>query len=276
MLSTVHSHRTGLWPLAAILIVELIAGVPRRAGAVPVTGAAKDTATIDRARVTPETKTSDGRTTYSQPHRRNDYTSRPLLAVGTLKSIDAATSTVTIAIDRSRSVIPHILLYTARRIDMDRQIVDREFPPERTFNLDPRLTMLIDARPNPDKPQTKAVTGRMREDRQRLPFSAFQPGDQISIHYRMNPDPSKPPYVLNMSKVDPNQKTFMVDFNPMYKMRVKREDGKSTGTQPTTATLALDAQTTRGLGAPGVHRLRPADAVSPQPPLAKTPVISTP
>lgn len=151
---------------------------------------------------------------YYRPNQSRPYTRRPILAVGTLKSIDSGTSTVVISIDRKLSSVPNILVYEAKKAGTYEELMSRELPAERTFRIPPQA-MIMDGRYNPDKPQTKAVTGKIRQDKQRIAFSEFKPGERVGVLFSLNSDPSKPPTIRNFSKLDPDRTDFAVDFNPM-------------------------------------------------------------
>lgn len=176
----------------------------------------------------------DRNTSATRPTANPLYTSRPLLAVGTLKRFDTATSTVVIAIDRSRSSMPHVLEFNAHKAGQLDKLQDREFPTERSFHLTP-FTALWDARPDPNKPQTRADTGRIREDKQRLKATDFKPGDQVSVYFRMDADPAKPPFVINVCQVDPAQKEFRADIGPPPRP-VNKEHSLKSMINPSTAT----------------------------------------
>ena len=163
------------------------------------------------------------------------YTSRPLLAVGQLKEMDRATSSVLVAIDRERSVIPNVLISRARRQEKEAELLDREFPPERRFKLTQR-TLYLDARASQKKPETRADTGRIADDEQRLRWEDFQPDDHVTVLYKLRPKADRDPLVLSFSKVDADQKDFELDFNPFGKERVYRRlpagaDGSTTATR---------------------------------------------
>jgi len=155
-------------------------------------------------------KTTTGTMTVTPrptPPIRPDYTSRPILAVGTIKSIDTATSSVVLLVDRDRSSLPNILRVRAREAGLEQMLLDREFPPERRYTLTPR-TILLDTRET-----TATLPANLRQDK-KIDLADFRPGEWVSVLYRMRQNPDLQPGLYNMSKVDPNR-TFQVDYNPM-------------------------------------------------------------
>ena len=170
-----------------------------------------------------------------QPGDQPLYTSRPLLAVGVIKEMDRATSSVLLTIDRERSQMPNILMHRAKKAGKENELLDREFPAERRFSLSPR-TMFLDARESQKKEAVRAETGKMAEDAQQLEWSDFAPGDHATVLYKLRPNPDQPPLVITVSKVDPDQKDFEADFNPSGHKRLYRHvytgpDGTTTGTR---------------------------------------------
>ncbi len=149
------------------------------------------------------------------------YTSRPLLAVGQIKEMDRATSSVLVAIDRELSAIPNVLISHARREEKEAELLDREFPPERRFKLTQR-TLYLDARASEKKPETRADTGQIAEDKQRLRWGDFKPDDHVTVLYKLRPKADRDPLVLSFSKVDADQKDFELDFNPFGMERAYR------------------------------------------------------
>jgi len=192
-----------------------------------------------------------------RPYRSPNLTfgsSRPIMAVGTLKSIDSATSTVVIAINRRLSCIPHIMVIRAQQAGKDKELFDKELPPQRTFHLTPR-TMILDARPNPNKTPAKAVSGKLQnQDQELLKFSDFKPGDPVGVLYRMGFIPGEDPLPLNFCRLNPGQ-GIDVEASPLsdrYKFLLaqkrKRLAGRALGHDvQTSPPLSLDQPTTHGL-----------------------------
>jgi hypothetical protein len=144
------------------------------------------------------------------------FTSRPLLAVGTIKKMDLVTSRVQVLIDRKRSSLPRVLKIKAEKSDQLESILDQEFPEVRSFLLHDR-TLGLDARLDMRRNQVRADSGRIHEDRQFLPVESFKPGDSVSVLFRMSSTPDHIARVLTISKVDPAQENFEADFRPMNK-----------------------------------------------------------
>lgn len=165
------------------------------------------------------------------PRIRPGYTSRSLMIVGTVKSIDSATSTVVVTIDRKKSSLPHILLLNARKAGIEDEVIAREMPKERAYKLN-RRTMFLDARPDPTKKQVKAETGQIKTDPRFIKFTDFKEGEWVSVLYRMRSTPTKSPIVFNVSKVDPEKTNFNVDFSPMGKKRQFKRPIRSTNPDP--------------------------------------------
>jgi hypothetical protein len=165
---------------------------------------------------------------------RGGYSNRPILAVGTLQEIHPSSMTLTVAIDRKLSSMPTALTASLKRLGTEQEVLDREFPPQRTFHW-LRMTTFIDGRPSPDRPQTPATTGRILEDRQRIKPEDLKVGERVSVLYRMPTTPNAQPTVLTISRVDPNQQVFEVDFNPLgpgarVQRRVDPDTGRTTVT----------------------------------------------
>ncbi len=183
--------------------------------------------------------------------RRMFFTSRPLLAVGTVRSIDSASSTVTVAIDQNLSDLPITLTHKAKVTGQDLESLRRrEFPPQRTFRIGP-MTMLVD-----DRAPLPKRRGEPRPQ-PRIGAGDFKPGDRVSLLFRMEHDPNRTPYAINLSKVDPARTYFATDFDPTGVMG--RQPMR--GTRPTTgvtagaiAPMRWDGLTTPSFGtAPRIH-----------------------
>jgi hypothetical protein len=138
---------------------------------------------------------------------------RPLLAVGTIKEINFSSQTLRLGIDRKNSRLPNAVKYRAAQAGALDALLAREFPPERLFRVTTG-TLTFDARLSHIKPPTPASSGRIDQDAQRLPRSAFKAGDHVSALYRFPRSPGTPPFVMNLSRVDPGQ-PVRLDFNPM-------------------------------------------------------------
>jgi hypothetical protein len=165
------------------------------------------------------------------------FTSRPLLAVGTLKQIDSASSTVLVAIDRKLSSIPSVLTLNAQQGGVAQAIIDREFPPERIFKIH-RRTYLRDARPLAKRDQpAEQIRQKLPHQRDRIGFGDFKPGERVGVLYRIRPGQPDDPIMLSFSKLDPDQMDFSVDFNPLRNRRGERpQPPKSLADPPTTTT----------------------------------------
>jgi hypothetical protein len=167
---------------------------------------------------------------------KHPYTARDLLAVGTLKRIDSGTSTAVVLIDRNLSDMPHILVYNAKKAGVYEELLNRVFPPEKEFYLTP-LTMFMDARRDHYQPPTRASTGKIMQDKERIPLTDFKPGDHVSVWFKMNPDPARRDFVINLSKVDADRTDFSAEVRLVAPRRVERKvlfgDQKSSATKPT-------------------------------------------
>ena len=231
-------------PLSQGCLSRMMLGVGVFLFFAPASWAQSTTDSSTRKPITTEqSPSSSGPLRFKPQDPKNIYTSRPLFAVGRLKTIDSATSTVVISIDRKLSSAPHILLYNAKRAGVEQELMDREFPPERAF-LITRRTFLLDAKPDPRKPQTRASTGKIREDKQFLPFSAFKPGDFVGVMFSMS-STGKGTHALNLCRLDPNQKDFGIDYAPMRKGTFGRK-ARFSHQAKTTSTLSQDTVTTHG------------------------------
>lgn len=169
-------------------------------------GAPNDPAPASALRPTTATIRAIDMSSRPRPTPRPDFTSRPILAIGTIESIDSATSSVLLLIDRDRSSLPNILRVRARKAGLEQMLLNRELPPARRYTITPR-TLFLD---------TRATTPTLPADRsqgKKIDLSNFRPGEWVSVLYRMRRNPDLQPALFNMSKVDPNR-TFEVDYNP--------------------------------------------------------------
>jgi len=204
---------------AALMGAALLSAAP------PADAAGRTATTVTIARRTAPAAfrpAADGATTLTALQWQRIYTSRPLLAVGTLEAVDTAASSVTLAVDRRLSLMPHIMEVRARRegvLEAARTVL---FPPRRTFALTPR-TMLIDARGG--RHQVPATSGRIDRDPQRVPLSAFRPGMRVGVIFQIRPDPRTAPLVKTLSILDPRQASYELDFNPARRFRLDRKGG---------------------------------------------------
>jgi hypothetical protein len=161
---------------------------------------------------------------------------RPLLAVGTIAEFVATSSTLVLNVDRENSKLPNAIRYRAESAGALAALEAREFPLQRMYRLTTN-TVTYDARASRVKTPTRAETGRIESDAQRLPRTAFAPGKRVSVLYRLPRTSDTVPVVMNMSLLDSDQKNLRLDFNPLAARN------PTTGT--TTATLPRAAAHTR-------------------------------
>ncbi len=157
-------------------------------------------------------KREQGEDTVKRPAVRS-YTSRPLVAIGTIKEIDLQASRVVVIIDRKQSSLPRVLRINAEKAGQLDSILEREFPKERCFLIHDR-TLGLDARMDMRKNQVRADTGKIHEDRQFLPLKSFGPGDRVSVLFRMPMTSGLPARILTISRVDSGRQDFDADFRP--------------------------------------------------------------
>ena len=170
-------------------------------------GAPNDPAPASALRPTTATIRAIDMSSRPRPTPRPDFTSRPILAVGTIQSIDSATSSVVLLVDRDRSSLPNILRVRSRAAGLEQMLLDREFPPERRYTLTPRTLFL----------NTRGTTATLPANPRRgknIDLADFRPGEWVSVLYRMRQNPDLQPSLYNMSKIDPSR-TLKVDYNPM-------------------------------------------------------------
>ena len=157
-------------------------------------------------------KREQGEDAVKRPAGRS-YTSRPLVAIGTIKEIDLQASRVVVIIDRKQSSLPRVLRINTEKTGQLDSILKREFPKERCFLIHEK-TLGLDARLDMRTNQVRADTGKIHEDRQFLPLKSFGPGDRVSVLFRMTMTSDRPARVLTISKVNSGRQDFDADFRP--------------------------------------------------------------
>lgn len=163
------------------------------------------------------------------------YTGRPLLAVGDVVSVDPTSHTVTLAIQRDLSSLPHVLELQAKKKGVYEKLLEREFPATRTFFVS-RFTQILDGNRH-DSRSARMETNRERLAQITIKLDDLHPGDRVSLAYRMNENPATPPAVYNISKQDPARRNYEADYRTMPKFYPGK--AKAAATSPTLANNLL-------------------------------------
>lgn len=138
------------------------------------------------------------------------YSARPILAVGDLTDVNLTSRTITLAIDRSLSSLPHVLTAMAKRKGVLDKLLNRELPTSRTFAIT-RTTQLMDPARTGER-TSPLLTQRQRLERQRLKLEELHPGTRVSVLFRYHPDPKTPAGVLNVVVQPRELKNFDADY----------------------------------------------------------------
>lgn len=166
--------------------------------------------------VTSSTMNSDGTTssgvsviTYKTTDPLGVYSGRPYEVVGDILDVNTTSHTITVAIDRSLSSLPHILKESARRKGVLEKLMDRELPTSRTYAIT-RTTLIAD--------KTRASTARpldtlrQRLDRERIKLEELHPGMRVSMMVRYFPEPDRLRGVLNVLVQPRDRKNYEADY----------------------------------------------------------------
>lgn len=167
------------------------------------------------------------------------HTSRPLMAVGDIVSVDLTSRTVVLTIDRAHSSLPHILQENAEKKKVLEKLIEREFPAQRSFPIN-RTTLLADPERAPGK---RMETEREHLAREVIRLEDFQPGDHVSVLFRQGMTPDDPPWVFNMIKQPRGRTDYAADYRPMPVV-TKVVDANKLSTE-TRAALARTSATLR-------------------------------
>ncbi len=161
------------------------------------------------------------------------YTTRPVLLVGTLKSLDGAT--VVIEPDPKLTSFPRVIQIKAHVLHIDpAPLMERELGRDRAFLVTPETFLVDDTAPLEPQP------GQVRRPAPRIALEAFSPGAKVSALYRLPYplDSETTPTLLNLSLVDPERTYYSADFDPTRRLpnnpQTRRVPPTMSSDQPTT------------------------------------------